>query len=177
VKRLIAKRLPATASQGEVEILRELYIGAIEQLSTRPLHRNTTEEQWAWWDGLDHSKVTVHFYSTVDEPWRIIAFSMVTDRGSFCTPMFAIAKVAWGRGYGQEIIEHYLEVASPKPLYGSQLVSNGAICHLNRKNGWMVLREVDGVQMLFHPNGDSHAGQTHPQEAYDEIVRYHRYGE
>jgi GNAT superfamily N-acetyltransferase len=151
-----------------VERLRKMYIEALSFLETHKLHPNTEEEQQAWWAALDHTSTVVHLYSPVERPWEIVGFSMVTDRGNFCTPMFALARHMRGQGLGQEIIEHYLAVANGKPLHGEQLVSNGAICHLNARLGWKVKREQDGVQYLYHPNGTDW-----PQSAYDEIVRYH----
>lgn len=151
-----------------IEKLRVLYNSMIPFLATHPIKSNGVAEQQMWWKTLDHSKVTVHLYSPVDSPWEIAAFSMVTDRGAYCTPMFAIDREHWGKGYGDEIIHHYLRIANGKPLFGEQLVSNGAIRHLNARAGWQILGERNGVQSLYHPNRQ--------QEIYDEIVRYSEEG-
>lgn len=167
--KLKAYRLTPDAHPYLIERLRTLYNSAIQFLATHPIELRSREAQAAWWNSTDHDKVTVHLYSPVDNPWEIAAFSMVTDRGSFVTPMFAIAKNYWGKGYGEEIILHYLALAGGKPLRGEQLISNGAICHLNEKLGWQVLMEKEGTQFLFHPN-------IRQQEVYDEIVRYNDEG-
>lgn len=167
MSKLIACRLLPGSHPHLVVLLGEMYNGALDQLSTKPLRRNTPEEQLAWWAALPQ-EVVVHLYSPVEEPWRIVAFSMVRDRGTFCTPMFAVVPGEHGKGYGAEIIRHYLSVAWPKPLVGSQLVSNGAIRHLNNRYGWEVTEVRDGVEYLFHPSG-----RDYPQSTYDEIIRYH----
>jgi RimJ/RimL family protein N-acetyltransferase len=125
----------------------------------------TAEQQQAWWRNIDHKRVQVHLYSPIEQPWEIVAFSMVTDRGDFCTPMFAVSNTWWGKGYGEEIIRHYLALAEGKPLRGEQLTLNPAIQHLNKKLGWLIVAERDGTQFLVHPNGRQ-------QEIYDEIIRY-----
>lgn len=163
--KLIAYRMPPDAHPALVERMRELYIASL-QFFTKPLSPPTKEEQQVWWASLDHSKVIVHLYSPVEQPWEIVAFSMLTDRGQYYTPLFAISDSWWHKGYGEDIIRHYLALASPKPLHGEELADNGAIVHLNEKAGWRVVAERNGVHYLYHPNDKQ-------QEAYDEIVRYH----
>jgi hypothetical protein len=165
MRKLIAYRLLADAHPALIERLRVLYNTAIPFLATHRIETQTCESQQAWWRNLDHTKVMVHLYSPVEFPWEIVAFSQVTDRGTYCTPMFALSNLWWGKGYGEEIIEHYLFVASGKPLHGEQLTSNGAICHLNKRLGWKIISERDGMQTLVHPN-------NRQQDIYDEIIRY-----
>jgi len=168
MKKLTAYRLTPTDHPMLIERLRKLYVEALSHLATRKLHANTEVEQQAWFNNLDHAAVALHLYSPVERPWEIVGFSQVTDRGNFCTPMFALARHMRGQGLGEEIILHYLKLANGKPLHGEQLVANGAICHLNERLGWQIKREENGVQYLYHPNGTDW-----PQAAYDEIVRYH----
>lgn len=169
MKDLIATRLTQDSHPALIERMRVLFNANIDSLATKPLSLQTSRSQYDWWRSLDHTKVTFHIYSPKEWPWEIVAFSMVTDRGDYCSPMFAISNLWWGRGYGEQIIQHYLLVADEKPLQGEQLASNGAICHLNEKLGWLVVREENGVQYLRHPN-------NRQQEIYDEIIRYQEEG-
>ena len=168
--KLIAHRLSKNSHPLLIERMRQIYNTMIPWVATRPLTPIESQPQQDWWNQLvDHTKTTFHLYSPIETPWEICAYSVVTDRGDFCTPHFAIGGAWWGRGYGAEIIQHYLEVAA-KPLYGSQLVSNAAIRHLNTKFGWHVLDTRDGVEYLHHPGVNPNIRQ---QEIYDEILRYH----
>jgi len=152
-----------------VEALRVLYIEALAELATKPLVANTPEQQLAWWQGVNHMKSFFWLLFEPERPWDPVGFVKLTrhDAGYY-TPMFALAKRVHGKGYGREVIQFYLDKAKGLPLWGAQLVSNAAICHLNQEAGWIVKHEQDGVQHLFHPNHDNY-----PQRAYDEIVRYH----
>lgn len=165
--KLQSQLLHANSDPIYIEIMRCIYNVTLPQTATKPIAPKTSEEQFNWWCNLDHNKVRVHIYREVERPWNIVAWSMVTDRGNYCTPMFAIHPQFWGLGYGEEIIYHYLQVAG-KCLQGSQLKSNGAICHLNARNGWRVVGEDGDVQLLLHDGPDNY-----PQRAYDEILRYH----
>jgi GNAT superfamily N-acetyltransferase len=169
--KLIPHRLASDGHPHLIEQVRVLYNSTLFFLATHPISPQSKEGQQAWWKDLDHSRVVVHLYSPVESPWDIVAFSMVTDRGLYFTPMFAISNNYWGKGYGQEIIEHYLALAAGKPLRGEQLVSNGAICHLNARYGWNIVGERDGTQFLIHPNN-----VDRQQEVYDEMVRYWEVG-
>lgn len=151
-----------------VEILRRLYNDALNALNTKDLHYNTEMDQWLWWLRLDHHTTKIHLYSPINEPWNIIAFSMVTDHGSYCSPMFAIASGYHGRGYGEQIIQHYLFLAGQKPLHGSQRMDNQPIRHLNKRNGWIVVKTEGDIEHVYHPN----PGQTQ-EEINREILRYH----
>lgn len=168
MKNLTAYRMKPTDHPMLVERLRKLYVEALSHLATKRLPTRTELEQQLWFSDLDHEATTIHLYSPVGRPWEIVGFSMVTDRGTFCTPMFSLTFHMRGQGLGEEIIQHYLAIANGKPLHGEQLVANGAICHLNEKLGWKVKHDAEGVQYLYHPNGTDY-----PQSAYDEIVRYH----
>jgi len=89
-----------------------------------------------------------------------MAFLVLRDRGGFATPIIAIDKVEWGKGFGREMIQEYIALAG-NPLAGSQLVSNLSICHLNRQLGWQIIgsRMVPAgqIELLFYPG-------AHPQK-------------
>ena len=179
MKKLIAHRLTRDSHPALIEELRLIYNENIGDLATHPLQWLAPEVQQEWWKNLDHPNVVVHLYSPVETPWVIVAFSKVTFRlGGYATPQFAIAKGYWGRGWGSEIIAHYLQVAN-RPLYGEQLVANAAICHLNKRFGWRIIETEAGVDYLYHP-GVSTPEQAdmfnRQQEIYDEIIRYHEEG-
>lgn len=133
-----------------VEIMRDIFVRTINDLSTKPLVPPTPAEQQVWWEMLDHSNVKVFLWRPIERPWEIVAFSMITDRGDHATPMFAIDPVFQGRGYAREIIDHYIRTAG-KPLRGEQLKSNEAIRKLNAEAGWRLLATEGGIEYLRHP--------------------------
>lgn len=188
--RLIGYLLTPNAHPALLEQLRVLYIEALAELSTHPIPANTPEEQQQWWQGLDHTKERVWLMSLREKPWDIIGFVKLRKRDGYYSPMFALAKRVHGQGLGAEMIQFYLsQVPVGTPLRGEQLVTNGAIRHLNKKAGWIVMAGPghDGVEHLYHPNNvyvyDGHDGfpegtvlwidTAYPQRAYDEIMRYH----
>lgn len=146
-----------------IEVLRTLYITSIAQLSTKPLVPPTREEQLEWWRGLDHSKVRVWLWFTGYRGREVAAFSMLTDRGSHATPMFAISPEYHGRGFARKIIKHYIAEAG-KPLRGEQLVSNDRIRRLNAEAGWRVTSATDTVEYLEHDGP-----KTYPD--YDALLK------
>jgi RimJ/RimL family protein N-acetyltransferase len=167
--RLLAYEMPRDAHPALVEALRVLYIEALADLSTRPLIANTPEQQQTWWANLSLETTTIWLLSEPERPWDIIGFVKLTHReGGIVTPMFALAKRVHGKGYGREVIQFYLHHARYHTLRGTQLVSNKAICHLNKLAGWVVVSEADGVQHLFHRNDSDY-----PERVYNEIMRYH----
>lgn len=185
MKKLIAHRVTLASHPLLIEIVRAIFNANIADLATKPLHVLEQDEQQEWWKNLDHQNVQLHVYSPVEQPWQIVAFSLVRNHGHFSTPQFAIAGGYSGRGYGTEIIQHYIEVAG-QPLYGQQLVANEAIRHMNQKAGWKVLYEREGVEYLFHPGrapflpcpciACTSADDARQREIYDEIVRYSQEG-
>ena len=151
-----------------VEVMRNLYQSCKPWLEVSgPLPNRTAEEQQAWWNEMPHPKVA-YLYVDIDKPWEFIAFSIIQRKGSFSTPIFAIHPAQHRRGLGEVILRHYLQVADG-PLAGSDKLSNGAIVHLNDRNGWQVLEIQDGVRKMFHPG----VHNDRQQEIYDEIMRYH----
>jgi GNAT superfamily N-acetyltransferase len=151
--------------------VRVLFNDAIPFLETKPLHPLKRDEQLEWWRGLNHNETRLWVYTLREgtDP-TIVGFLKLTDRGSYVTPLFVLDKKYWGRGLGEEIIQHYLQQASPKPLAGSQLVSNPAICYMNKKAGWLIERTENGVQHLWHPNGTER--RLSLQRTCDEFMRY-----
>ena len=149
-----------------IEKMRQIFVGSIEDLSTKPLLAPTPAEQQAWWANLDHSKIKAFLWRPDDRPWEIVAFSMVTDRGNYATPIFAIDGPFRKRGYAHQIIDHYIAVAD-KQLLGEQLVSNKAICELNATHGWTILSGNRYVEKLWHPGPHPPAG--YPD--YEAILR------
>jgi len=156
----------------QVEIMRHIYNDNLDMLSTKTLPYRTYEAQQEWWKE-NKSHLKAYLYEPIDRPGKFIAFLLLRDRGGFFTPTFAIQKEEWGRKYGQEIIYDYIEKANA-PLSGSQLQSNKAICHINKKVGWIILGESDQpagkIDLLYHP-GINPAAKPSP-EIFRSILNY-----
>lgn len=157
----------------QVEIMRHIYNDNLDMLATKPIPHQSYEGQQAWWSA-NKDKVRAFLYEPLDRPGKFVAFLALTDRGGFCTPIIALQKEEWNRGYGRELIGDYIEKANG-PLAGSQLQSNGAICHLNRKVGWKIIGEnmqPNGkVDLLYHPGVNS--GQSDQKHVFETILRFH----
>jgi len=136
----------------QVEVMRNIYNDNLDTLATRPIPYRSYEEQQEWWNSNKHN-LKAYLYELIDKPGKYVAFLVLTDRGLFDTPIIAIKKEDWGSGYGQEIVNDYIEKAN-RPLAGSQLQSNGAICHINKKVGWQIVgtcNQPNGmVDLLYH---------------------------
>ena len=147
----------------QVEVMRQIYNENLDSLATKPLPYRTCAAQQQWWDENKHS-LRAFLYEPTDRPSTFVGFLLLRDRGGFCTPIIALRKEEWGKGYGKELINDYLQ-KSDGPMAGSQLVSNAMICHLNKKAGWRVLGEREEqngmVQLLFHP-GLNQTGSISP---------------
>ena len=170
MKRLRSIRIIET---DQVEIMRHIYNDNLDMLASRPLPYRIYEEQQTWWNENKH-KLRAFLYEPIDYPGKFIAFLVLTDRGQFDTPIMAIQKEEWGSGYGQEIVHDYLAKAN-RPLAGSQLQSNAAMCHINRKVGWQIIGQreyLNGtVDLLYHPGINSTI--KNPEEIYKAILKYH----
>lgn len=164
----------AISEPWQVEIMRHIYNDNLDMLATRPLEHNDYHAQQAWWKtNKDHLRGFL--YEPIDRPGKFVAFLVLTDRGEFDTPIVAIQKEEWGRGYGQEIINDYIQKAN-RPLAGSQLQSNGAICHINSKVGWQIVgtRTLDNgqrIDLLYHPG--INPAIENPEEIRNVILKYH----
>lgn len=137
----------------QVELMRYIYNDNLDMLSTKPLPYRNYEEQQQWWnDNKEHLKA--YLYEPLSKPGKFIAFLVLRIRNGFYTPTIAIQKEEWGSGFGQEIVNDYIHKANG-PLAGTQLQSNPAICHINKKVGWIILgqkEQTNGiVDLLFHP--------------------------
>lgn len=141
----------------QVEAMRIIYNDNLDMLSTSPIPFRTYQEQQDWWNE-NKTHLKAFLYVLNDDITDTIAFSVLTNRGRFYTPIIAISKNHWGKGYGKEIIFDYIEKAN-SPLAGSQLQSNGAICHLNSKIGWQIVGESQQpggtIDLLYHPGINS----------------------
>ncbi len=139
-------------TEEQVEIMRIIYNENLDMF-TRQLTCNTYEQQQEWWK-LNKDKLRAYLYEQIDNPGEFLAFLVFTDRNLFCTPTIAIKRAFWGQGFGKEIVNDYIQ-KTEKPMAGSQLKSNAAICHLNKKAGWQIIGEGDTengkVDLLFHP--------------------------
>ena len=158
----------------QVEVMRHIYNDNLDMLATRPIPRRTKKEQQEWW--LENNHILKAFlYNPIDQVDKSIAFLVLTDRGLFDTPIIAIVKEAWGSGYGQEIVRDYI-VKANRPLAGSQLQSNTAICHINKKVGWLVVgqrEESTGiVDLLYHPGVNDSIENS--EEIYRAVLLYHK---
>jgi GNAT superfamily N-acetyltransferase len=152
--------------------MRQIFNATLPALSTIPLTAKSAEEQQAWWNGRDPALVRGFLYSPVAWPWEMVAFSLLTQRDGFTTPLFAIDPAWQGRGYGAEIIRHYIAEARG-PLAGSALRANAAISHLNAKAGWIEVGGDTKVAQLYHPGAVEDRDATRQQEIYDSIMEYH----
>lgn len=137
----------------QVEIMRTIYNDNLDMLATMPIPYRTYEDQQYWWE--QNNKILKAFlYEKADNSDSYVAFLVLTDRGGFYTPIMAIKKEEWGKGFAKEIIHDYIEKADG-PLAGSQLQSNSAICHLNSKNGWQIIGKANqttgAIDLLYHP--------------------------
>jgi hypothetical protein len=140
-------------TEQQVEAMRHIYNDNLDMLSTKPLPRRDYQGQQDWWRENNKS-LTAFLYECTDRKDHPIAFLLLRNRGGFVTPIIAIKKEEWGKGFGTELIKEYIILANG-PLAGTQLVSNKSICHLNKKLGWLVLGsrlETFGqIELLFHP--------------------------
>lgn len=171
MKKLISHRINEA---WQVEIMRTIYNDNLDMLSTANIPYRTYDDQQAWWE--ENNKIMKAFlYEKADEPGTYIAFLVLTDRGGFYTPIIAIKKEEWGKGYGKEMILDYIEKANG-PLAGSQLQSNTAICHLNNKNGWEIVGKVNkptgAIDLLYHPG--INLDIPHKESTYLKILEYLR---
>jgi RimJ/RimL family protein N-acetyltransferase len=157
----------------QVEVMRHIYNDNLEMLATRPIPYRTSEEQQEWWKENKH-KLRAYLYEPIEQPGKPIAFLVLTNRGKFDTPIIAIKKEEWGSGYGQEIVNDYI-IKANRPLAGSQLQSNAAICHINKKVGWQIVgqrKEHNGtIDLLYHPGVNSNIENS--EAIYQEILHYH----
>ena len=171
-KHLVPRRI---TEPWEVEVMRRIFNLTLADLATRPLQPRDEHSQQRWWSALDKTRTVAHLYSPIAMPWHFVAFSLVQwkDRG-IATPMFAIHPDWQHRGYGREIIDHYLEVANG-PLAGSALKSNAAIMHLNKRAGWQTVSETETVAHLYHPGvpTQSDRSEARQREIYEAILDYH----
>lgn len=137
----------------QVELMRHIYNDNLDMLSTKPLPYRTYEAQQAWWNE-NKTDLQAYLYEPVDRPGKFVAFLVLRNRGGFYTPIIAIQKEEWGHKYGHEIIDDYIHKANA-PLAGTQLQSNGAICHINKKVGWQIWGEAESpagkIDLLYHP--------------------------
>lgn len=160
-------------SQWQVEIMRNIYNDNLDMLATRPIPYRNYEDQQKWWNENKH-KLRGFLYEPVSKPCYFVAFLVLTDRGLFDTPIIAIKKEEWGSGYGQEIVNDYITKAN-RPLAGSQLQSNGAICHINKKVGWQIVGQLEQpfglVDLLYHPGINQEINNS--AEIYEAILNYH----
>jgi hypothetical protein len=71
------------------------------------------------------------------------------------------------------MIKAYIKLAG-KPLAGSQLLSNEAIRHMNRKHGWIVVGYAESpngaLELVYHP-GKSKA-KPGTDFIKDTVIRY-----
>jgi hypothetical protein len=162
----------AVSEPWQIEIMRDIYNENLDMLATIPIPYRSFEEQQTWWEN-NKQKVKAFLYEPVAQPGKFIAFSLLTDRGDFCTPIMAIKKNEWGKGYGTEIINDYIKKANG-PLAGSQLQSNAAICHMNKKVGWQIIDQVKQsngfVDLLYHPG--INPAKDNQKLIYDKIIKY-----
>lgn len=137
----------------QVEKMRIIYNDNLDMLSTSEIPYREFQEQQDWWKE-NSSILDAYLYEITDNPGEAIAFLVLTNRGRFYTPIIAISKKFWGKGYGKLIINDYIDKANA-PLAGSQLKSNEAICHLNSKVGWQIIGQAEQpaglIDLLYHP--------------------------
>ncbi len=150
----------------QVELMRHIYNDNLDMLSTKPLPYRSYDEQQKWWEESKHF-LNAYLYEPIEKPGKFVAFLVLRQRNGFMTPTIAIQKEDWGSGYGQEIVLDYINKANC-PLAGTQLQSNKAICHINKKVGWQVIGEqeqapIGKIDLLFHPG-------INPKYDFDEEI-------
>lgn len=169
MEKLISHRI---TEPWQVEIMRTIYNDNLDMLATMPIPYRTYEDQQHWWE-QNNKLLKAFLYEKADDPGSYIAFLVLTNRGGFYTPIMAIKKEEWGKGFAKEIIPDYIEKADG-PLAGSQLQSNGAICHLNKKNGWQIVDKVElptgAIDLLYHPGINPNVPDK--ESIYLEIKKY-----
>jgi len=167
----LLKPIRITSSE-HVEILRQIYNENLDMLGTIMLPHRSYEEQQNWWNENKY-KLEGYLYECVGISNDSIAFLVLTNKGNFKTPIIAIKKKYWGKGYAKEIISDYIEKAN-SPLAGSQFQSNGAICHLNKKMGWQIIGQSNQpngiIDLLYHPG--INLDKKDDIFIYNEIVNY-----
>jgi hypothetical protein len=141
----------------QVEAMRLIYNENLASLATRPLPYRNEEDQQQWWESNKHC-LRAYLYEPLERPGVVVGFLVLRDRGGFVTPTIALCKDEWGKGFGKELVFDYV-IKANGPMAGSQLQSNTAICHLNRKVGWQILGKRDEpecgpVDLLFHPGNN-----------------------
>ena len=158
----------------QVEIMREIYNSCLDGLSTKEkLKPKTFEEQEIWWNNLDHFRTTCWLAYSKD-PYQIVGFVMLTNRDYFFTPVFGILPEQQGKGYAREFIRFYIGLSLDKPLAGSQLQSNKAICKLNYEAGWQIIACKNGVDLLFrHNQGEWNPNFVDNARLILSVMKYH----
>jgi len=142
--------------------MREIYNENLDYLATKPLPYREYEDQQKWWDTNKHC-LKAFLYEPINRPEVTVGFLVLRNRDGFQTPIIALRQEEWGSGYGMQLVYDYINKADG-PMAGSQLQSNKAICHINKKVGWQVIEERleggDVVELLFHPgkNPDNKVG-------------------
>ena len=137
----------------QVELMRCIYNENLDMLSTHPLPYRDYQEQQDWWNE-NKNELKAFLYEPIDKPGKFVAFLLLRKREGFYTPTIALQRDEWGSGYGQEIVHDYINKANG-PIAGTQLQSNKAICHINKKVGWQIIGERgEGntcIDLLYHP--------------------------
>lgn len=156
----------------QVELMRCIYNDNLDMLSTKPLPYRSYEEQQLWW-AENEKNMKAYLYEPVSKSGKFVAFLVLRVRDGFFTPTIAIQKEEWGSGFGQEIVRDYIEKANG-PLAGTQLQSNAAICHINKKVGWIIVGEGSlpngKVDLLYHPGINPENECTH--QVFMNILNY-----
>jgi GNAT superfamily N-acetyltransferase len=175
---LIAERVTAYTDPLVIERMRTLFNHSLDKVRTKvEVTANNAREQYEWFKSMDWENVIIHAYRDFEDPWEIAGFSILRKRGDHYTPFFATNHIYHGRGIGRAIVKHYLAIC-PGWLRGEQLVSNGAIKHINSTVGWQILKTVDRpgiglVDLLYHPGVDSEGmpiGESYPD--YESMLDY-----
>lgn len=137
----------------QVEEMRLIYNENLDYLATKPLPYREYEDQQNWWN-TNKESLKAFLYEPIDRLGVTIGFLVLRQRSGFQTPIIALKREEWGSGYGMQLVYDYIDKADG-PLAGSQLKSNKAICHINKKVGWKVLEEretAEGViELVYHP--------------------------
>lgn len=153
-----------------VEIMRRIYNAVRADLSDPPPEPRTYDQQTAWWKSRDHEKTQAFLYNPENEPFNMIGFSLLQQKHpDFKTPQIGLWPEDQGKGYGRQIVNHYLETADG-PLAGSDLFRSPAIAHINDSVGWKQVGSKDGSRLLYHPGPYMDPRQD---EIYRDILRYH----
>ena len=137
----------------------------------------TEGQQEAYFHSYDSYRTRHYIYSYRGED---VAFSVIrtTDSGTEAIVTFGIAEKWRGQGLGWDLCKMAL-MAAGLPIVGDRFVSNKRVAIIDDTCGYRAIGppNEDGIEPVECPWPPPFVEMQTQQQVYDEIVRYHRYGE